>query len=169
MCIRDRSRGWQFGDWWNKNCSSSARRVYRRLGDIDNATSLRDLVVEFGSGPANEGVEVLQHVGIGSMDEETLEVKKLGRMFANWHIRFGGSADADTHDEKIAEKLRGLDPDLMAKYVSAWRILGSDMPNYSGAVSELRDTDVYKRQPKTKGAASIRCTTPSTRQDTEIQ
>ncbi len=134
------SRGWQFGDWWNKNCSSSARRVYRRLGDINNATSLRDLVLEFGIGPANEGVEVLQHVGIGLMDEETLEAKKLGKMFATWHMRFGSSSDAETHDEKIASKLRELNPDLMAKYVSAWRILGSDMPNYSGAVSELRDT-----------------------------
>lgn len=134
------SRGWQFGDWWNKNCSSSARRVYRRLGDFNNATSLRDLVVEFGSGPANEGVEILQHVGIGLIDEETLEVKKLGQMFATWHTRFGDSADGNSHDERISEKLRGLDGELMAKYVAAWRILESDLPNYSGAVSELRDT-----------------------------
>lgn len=134
------SRGWQFGDWWNKNCSSPARRVYRRLGDLYNVTSLRELVVEFGSGPANEGVEVLQHVGIGLINEETLEVKKLGQMFATWHMRFGNSADANSHDERISEKLRGLDAELMAKYVAAWRILASDLPNYSGAVSELRDT-----------------------------
>lgn len=133
-----KDRGWQFAEWWNKHCSEVAQRIYLRLS-FDRWTTLRDLVLEFGTKSANDSVEILQHVGLIESDEDGLKLRRLGRMFSRWQQQFGTLVGSGGFDAEVAARLRLLDSALSAKYLAAWGILASDLPNYSGAVSECRD------------------------------
>lgn len=138
-----RERRWQFAEWWDRYCSLAAQRVYARIYGSGGEMMLRDIVHEFGSEQANDAVEILQHVGLVEEIEETdqrLSYRCVGDMFRRWYTRFGTLADAPRHDLELYNRLVALDESLGAKYLSAWRIYQQNMPNYSGAVGELRDT-----------------------------
>ena len=136
-------RRWQFAEWWNRYCSLAAQRVYTRLYGAGGEMTLRDMVHEFGSEDANDAVEILQHVGLVEEIEESdqgLSYRCVGDMFRRWYARYGTLSGAPRHDLELYNRLVALDEDMGAKYLSAWRIYQQDIPNYSGAVGELRDT-----------------------------
>ena len=135
-----RERRWQFAEWWERYCSPGAQRVYARLYDADGEVGLRTLVHEFGLDEANEAVEILQHVGLVEERDEGFSFCCGGAMFQRWYAHYGSLADAPLHDPELYGRLRTLREELADKYLSAWRIYQSKMPNYSGAVGELRDT-----------------------------
>ena len=134
-----RERGWQFGEWWARYCSPTAQRVYARIADDGGVVPLRSLVHEFGLEEANDAVEILQHVGIVAAAEEGLAFRCTGDMFRRWYRRYGTLTGGPMHDPELHARLAELGSDLADKYLSAWRIFQAEMPNYSGAVSELRD------------------------------
>jgi hypothetical protein len=131
-------RGWQLAEWWNKYCTSIAQRVYLRLGN-SSLTPLRELVVEFGATEANEGCEVLLHVGLIESTIDGMSFRRSGAMFQRWVDAFGQRFDENNQDPIVSTRLGKLDSELASKYISAWGILGVALPNYSGAVSEMRD------------------------------
>lgn len=134
-----RERGWQFGEWWARYCSPLAQRVYARLYDDGGVVPLCSLVQQFGLEQANDAVEVLQHVGLVAEEEDGLAFSCSGDMFRRWYDRYGTLTNAPVHDPEMYARLAEVEPDLAAKYLSAWRIFQAEMPNYSGAVGELRD------------------------------
>lgn len=132
-------RAWQFGDWWARYCSPTAQRVYARLYDDGGIVPLRFLVREFGLEQANDAIEVLQHVGLVADEEEGLAFRCAGDMFRRWYRRYGMLADGPMHDPELYARLAEVGTDLAKKYLSAWSIFQAKIPNYSGAVGELRD------------------------------
>lgn len=61
-------------------------------------------------------------------------------MFSRWQQKNGSVAQgASSFDSGLASLLDRLERGFREKYVSAWTIYGQEMPNYSGAVSEMRD------------------------------
>lgn len=142
-----RERRWQFSEWWDRYCSPTAQRVYKRLYDAGGHVMLRQLVGEFGRAAANDAVEILQHVGLveeTDEHEEGLAYRCVGEMFRRWYADHGALADtlplASLHDSELYDRLAAVRRELGDKYLSAWRIYHAEMPNYSGAVGELRDT-----------------------------
>jgi hypothetical protein len=133
-------RSWQFSDWWYKHCSPTAQSVYRRLPADFSWAPLKQLVQEFGSHQANNALDLLLHVGIAVGDSEGMAFRRAGRMFADWQAQKGTSTPTASHDLLIYQRLNSLDESLAKKYSSSWGILNADIPNYSGAVSEMRDT-----------------------------
>lgn len=137
-----RERGWQFGQWWERYCSTSAQRVYTRLYHAGGVVQLQSLVHEFGLEDSNDAVEILQHVGL--VKEENSDARFgfrcAGDMFRRWYGRYGALADAPAHDPELHARLVAVGTVPADKYLSAWRIYQEKMPNYSGAVGELRDT-----------------------------
>ncbi len=139
-------RRWQFSEWWERYCSPTAQRVYKRLYDTSGDVMLRQLVGEFGRAPADDAVEILQHVGLVEEVEahqRGLAYRCIGEMFRRWYARYGTLADAPRggpqHDSELHDRLVAVRQELGDKYLSAWRIYQAEMPNYSGAVGELRD------------------------------
>lgn len=138
--IRDfaRSRAWQFSDWWSKYCSENARRVYRGLPAIERRP-VRDIVQELGGFSAAKAIENLEHVGIAEIDDVGNHIWRRGSMFSEWQTQHGVSDGQIAIDENLARLIGAISMDLKKKYVSSWCIYAQDIPNYSGAVSEMRD------------------------------
>lgn len=134
------TRGWQFNDWWYKYCTPIAQKVYVAIASSPEPTSLQSIVGQFGSRNSNMAVEILQHVGIVVSDESGLNFEIAGDLFKNWQSQFGAIEIPDGHDPRLYTKLKVLNEALAQKYASAWSILDGDHPNYSGAVSEMRDS-----------------------------
>ena len=136
-----RERRWQFDEWWERYCSPTAQRVYARLHEAREDVQLKKLVLEFGFGEANDAVEILQHVGLAaeSDGDEGLALRCIGDMFRRWYERYGVLVDAPQHDPELHAQLAEVGDAPAEKYLSAWRIYQTDMPNYSGVVGELRD------------------------------
>lgn len=132
------TRSWQFSDWWSKYCAEEARLVYRSI-PISGARMVRDIVKELGGFRAARAMENLEHVGISRASEDRTELMRLGAMFDRWQQRFGAFESDGDVDQELARQLGEVASELRDKYVSAWRIYSQHMPNYSGAVSEVRD------------------------------
>jgi hypothetical protein len=64
----------------------------------------------------------------------------LGRCSAAGTGPYGTLAEAPQHDPELYDRLGKTGSELAAKYLSAWSIYQVDLPNYSGAVGEMRDT-----------------------------
>ena len=134
-----RGRGWQFGEWWGRFCSPVAQQIYARLPDDGSTLDLRTLTHEFGLNETNDALEILQHVGLVAAEEEGFAFRYSGEMFRRWYRQYGALAESPRHDSDLHARLRNVEPALADKYLSAWKIYQSELPNYSGAVSELRD------------------------------
>lgn len=135
-----RERSWQFGDWWSKYCTPTAQRIYVRLPEDGSTMPLATLTREFGLHEANDALEILQHVGLVAAEEDGFICRYSGEMFRRWYRIYGTLAESPMHDQVLHARLAQLGTDLADKYLSAWRIYQADLPNYSGAVSEIRDT-----------------------------
>lgn len=136
-----RERSWQFAQWWERYCSPVAQRIYKRLNDEGGQVSLPFLVSEFGLSNTNNAIDILQHVGIAATDENedlVLGCRIQGEMFHRWYKAYGNLKNAPQHDLEIYNRLTDIDLDMANKYLSAWKIYESDIPNYSGALVEVR-------------------------------
>lgn len=139
VSLFSRQRRWQFGEWWTRYCSPTAQRVYSRLPDDGSALPLRALSREFGHDEANDALEVLEHVGLVTADDDGFALRYSGEMFRRWYRVFGTMADSPMRDPQLQARLAAIGVELADKYVSGWKIYQADLPNYSGAVGEMRD------------------------------
>ncbi|MBI3949962.1 MAG: hypothetical protein HY314_05855 [Acidobacteria bacterium] len=133
-----RERGWQFEQWWGRYCTPMAQRVYTRLPDDGNPLPLRTLTHEFGLNEANEALEILQHVGLVTAEDDGFAFRYAGEMFRQWYRDYGTLDQSPGHDLQLHTRLAKVETELADKYLSAWRICQTDLPNYSGAVVEMR-------------------------------
>lgn len=79
-------------------------------------------------------------------------------MFERWQKEYGTIIGTGGFDHEVSARLRALDANLVSKYISAWGILTSNLMNYSGAVSEVRDVItlvLHKLAPDDKVTAAI--------------
>jgi hypothetical protein len=132
------NRFWQFSEWWFKYCDESSQVVYASL-PRDGAKKILLVTQELGGYVASKAFEVLQHVGIAVLDTDGTTISRRGKMFSRWQEKNGPVAQTHSFDSGLAQQIESLSPKFREKYVSAWAIYGQDMPNYSGAVSEMRD------------------------------
>jgi hypothetical protein len=88
----------------------------------------------------NEALEILQHIGLVKAEEDGFAFRYTGEMFRRWYRIYGTLAETSRHDPVLYDRLSALQPTLADKYLSAWRIYQADLPNYSGAIGEMRDT-----------------------------
>lgn len=128
----------QFAQWWEKYCTPTAQRIYQRLPDDGSPLSLSTLVREFGLNDANDALEILQHVGLSVAEADETRYRYAGEMFRRWFRIYGTMTEAPLHDTELSARLGNISPNLAAKYLSAWKIYQSDLPNYSGVLVELR-------------------------------
>ncbi|MEN8217012.1 MAG: hypothetical protein ABFS56_11710 [Pseudomonadota bacterium] len=94
---------------------------------------------EFGK-QTYDALDILQHIGIAQAEDDCFAFRFSGKMFQHWYQLYGSIADAPVHDREIYDKLTSIAPELADKYLSAWQIYQTDLRNYSGAASEIRDT-----------------------------
>ena len=133
----------QFSQWWSRYCNLDARLIYARLPDDGSFIPLRQLTREFGATRSHEALEILQHVGLSTADEDGLAFRYSGEMFRQWYRDYGKQDidDIPKHDFDIYSRLNTIEQRLGDKYLTAWKIYqNSDLPNYSGAIAEMRDT-----------------------------
>jgi hypothetical protein len=135
-----RERGWQFGEWWERYCTPAAQRIYARMPDDGSQLPLRQLTREFGLDEANDALEILQHVGLIVAEEDGFAFRYSGEMFRRWYRVYGTLAESPMHDPELYARLAKVGSELADKYLSGWRIYQADLPNYSSAVGEMRDT-----------------------------
>ncbi|MER2514223.1 MAG: hypothetical protein ABTQ25_17710 [Nitrosomonas ureae] len=133
-------RSWQFGEWWSKYCDLPGQRVYAALPVDGEYKRVSTFAAELGGYAASKAFEVLQHIGVAELSDDQHQVRRRGAMFSRWQQKNGSVAQgASSFDSGLASLLDRLERGFREKYVSAWTIYGQEMPNYSGAVSEMRD------------------------------
>lgn len=133
-------RRWQFSEWWTRYCTPTAQRVYMRLREDGTVLSLRELSREFGMDETSDALEILQHVGLVVLEDDGFAVRYSGEMFRRWYRAYGTLSDSPMHDPELQARLMAVGSELADKYVSAWKIYQAELPNYSGAIGEMRDT-----------------------------
>ncbi|MDE0026630.1 MAG: hypothetical protein OXP69_19650 [Spirochaetaceae bacterium] len=74
-----------------------------------------------------------------AVEDDGLAFRSAGDMFRRWYGRYGTLTGGRMHDPELHARLADVRSDLADKYLSAWRIFQAQIPNYSGAVGELRD------------------------------
>lgn len=136
----ERERSWQFNEWWGRYCTSTAQRIYARLPDDGSLSPLRALIREFGIDETHDALEILQHVGLIASEDEGMTFRYSGEMFRRWYRVYGTLTESAMHDSILYQRLGKMGAELADKYLSAWKIYQADLPNYSGAVGEMRDT-----------------------------
>lgn len=130
----------QFYSWWFEKFSDEDRRTYSHLAEKSQATPKRDIIKLLGDVAANKSLAVLCHTGTAKKIEKGESYKVAGTMFKDWVRKHcDWAATASIFDQNIHDALKRLSPDIANKYISAWSIHATELPNYSGAVSELRD------------------------------
>lgn len=135
----EENRAWQFGEWWSKYCDTTSQLVYSALPANGDFKRIAIFSAELGGYAASKAFEVLQHVGVADLDSGKKDIRRLGNMFSRWQEKHGNPSNGAAYDINLAGMLDKCKAGLREKYVSAWAIYGQEMPNYSGAVSEMRD------------------------------
>jgi len=135
----EESRAWQFSEWWSKYCDVTSRLVYAALPSDREFKNVAEFAIELGGYAASRAFEVLQHVGIAELSEDKKQIRRRGNMFSRWQKQNGNMEQGAAHDSGLANLLLEIGQGMREKYISAWAIYGQNMPNYSGAVSEMRD------------------------------
>lgn len=133
-------RRWQLADWWHKYCTDDARLVYASLPSTFDSIAVSKISTEFGTYQTGKAFEVLQHVGIAEVSDDGQTTRRRGTIFSRWQETNGRNVDRISTDNGLSEMLAAHGIELRDKYLSAWAIYSTEMPNYSGAVSEMRDT-----------------------------
>jgi hypothetical protein len=110
------------------------------MPDDGSQLPLRQLTREFGLDEANDALEILQHVGLIVAEEDGFAFRYSGEMFRRWYRVYGTLAESPMHDPELYARLAKVGSELADKYLSGWRIYQADLPNYSSAVGEMRDT-----------------------------
>lgn len=174
-CVLDfeSKRAWQFSEWWNKYCDANSQLVYSSLPEDHSYKNVASIAAELGGYEASKALEILQHVGIAELSADHSQAKRRCRMFTRWAVKYSVNASSIAFDSQLATLLEKKNSALREKYVSSWAIYNQTMPNYSGAVSEMRDLvtqvlhlvapdDLVVSQPNFKFEKDL--TTPTRRQ-----
>jgi hypothetical protein len=132
-------REWQFSEWWNKYCDATSQLVYTSLPADHSYKNVASIAAELGGYEASKALEILQHVGIAELNGDHSKAKRRCRMFTRWALKYALNVSSIAFDAHLAALLEEMNPFLREKYVSSWAIYNQLMPNYSGAVSEMRD------------------------------
>jgi len=128
-----------FQSWWFDKFQTAERRVYKHLAGQNRAILKRDLLSLVGDTAANEALSVLMHTGVVAKLGSQEKYRAAGLMFKKWFMEFGVfPADSVEYDAILEGKLRKVDELLAERYVSAWKILKSELQDYSGAVGTIR-------------------------------
>lgn len=135
----EKNRVWQFGEWWSKYCDPASQLIYLALPTDHSYKSITTFSAEVGGYEASKSFEILQHIGIAEISEDSNNIRRRCRMFTRWAGIFAVPATGTAFDASLAYLLDALNPSYREKYISAWAIYNQVMPNYSGAVSEMRD------------------------------
>lgn len=130
----------QFRNWWFEKFNDEDRRCYAFLAGSRKVMPKRNLIDLFGDMQANNSLSVLCHTGVANKSQKREHYKVAGTMFKEWFQTHGiHSASLSAYDKDIYKKLQVLSPEIASRYVSAWAIQAAELPNYSGAVSEIRE------------------------------
>lgn len=133
-------QGGQFRSWWFDKFGPVERQVYAFLAEQGKAVPKREVIALVGDVAANQALSALMHTGVATKAARQEAYRVAGRLFQRWFRQHGALLpDPSTHDKMLEGKLRALESNLADRYTAAWRILGSELPSYSGAVSEIRD------------------------------
>ena len=121
-----RERYWQFNDWWNKYCNASARDVYNLLPDDGTIIHLREIVSRLGQSKSNEGLEILQHVGLVTEENDGYAFRYASSMFHKW---YKNTINVDkeklqNYSESLTE-IESLGQEYFVAYKDAWDTLNS--------------------------------------------
>jgi hypothetical protein len=135
----EKQRAWQFAEWWEKYCDTSSQKIYVSLPIDHSFKKVAVYVDEMGGYEASKAIEILQHVGIAELSADGSQVRRRCLMFSRWATQYARRVAGTAYDAEIAALLEALNPAFREKYISAWAIYDKDMPNYSGAVGEMRD------------------------------
>jgi hypothetical protein len=90
-------RHWQFRSWWDKYCTSTARRIYARLPEDGSPLSHGSLVREFGSANTADAIEILQHIGLIISEDDGCASRRVGEMFQRWYKKQADLAETPGH------------------------------------------------------------------------
>lgn len=131
---------WQFEEWWNRYTSSTARRIYAMMPDDTTTLSRRQIVQECGFSEARAALDILQHVGLVVAEDDGMAFRYIGEMFRRWYRLNGQPEYMFEHDPDVYGCIQNYGQAIADRYLSAWRICQKDLPNYSGAVVEIRET-----------------------------
>jgi len=135
-----RNQNGHFSKWWFDKFSHNDRDVYLYLASQKRPAAKREVVKLVGDSAANKSLSVLCHTGVTRKSEGQERYRVEGGMFRQWvESEAAVSSGRSACDRSIYEKLSNLDPEIATKYVSAWSVHSASLPNYSGAVSEMRD------------------------------
>jgi len=133
-------QGGQFRSWWFDKFGPAERQVYALLAEQGKAVPKREVIALVGDVAADQALRALMHTGVATQAARQEAYRVAGRLFQRWFRQHGALLpEPSTHDQRLEGKLRALEANLAERYVAAWRILGSELPSYSGAVSEIRD------------------------------
>jgi hypothetical protein len=125
--VKDRS--WQFSEWWNKYCTATARTIYARLPENGHTIPKAMLTNEFGTPEANEALEILQHVGLITEEEEGFAFRYSGKMYRRWFNKYGKSTSLPSSDKTLySELLQITDQTQANNYLDAWKNLDKAGP-----------------------------------------
>ena len=92
----------EFEGWWEKYCSPLAQRIYDRLVKTASNLSRSELNKLGNLREVSSALNILQHVGIASEDEESMTYGYSGEMFRRWFDRSGYDPDS-VHQETESE------------------------------------------------------------------
>jgi hypothetical protein len=130
-----------FSQLWFKKLDANDREVYSALADSRFKLSKKDIIAIVGDSAANKTLSVLCHSGIAKRNGRREQYRAQGELFRTWcKTEASVSSGRSECDKNIYEKLMALNKALAIKYAAAWSIHNSSLPNYSGAISEMRDT-----------------------------
>jgi hypothetical protein len=135
-----REQASQFHNWWFEKFSAADRQVYARLIERGKAVPRGEIVTVVGDIAADQALRTLMHTGVIRPTSKGNSYRVAGLLFKKWFGQYGILIpERGQHDQIVEAKLHALDPQLVNRYVTAWKILGTDLNSYSGAVSEIRD------------------------------
>ncbi len=82
-----KERSEQFNYWWTRSCTSDARQVYSRFPNDGSTLTRRTLTREFGKAEAEYALEILQHVGLATTEDDGFTFHYNGEMFRQWYYQ----------------------------------------------------------------------------------
>lgn len=136
----ERTRRWQFGEWWERYCSPLARRIYSKLPADGSRITRRQITSEFGSDESAIALDVLCHTGLAVEEDDGFAYRYSMEMFRRWYNESATPHSDELFDANIYGRLLELDRQAADKYLSAWRSFGSELSDYAGSAALIRET-----------------------------
>jgi hypothetical protein len=129
-----------FSGMWFSHFDSDDREVYLYLSDRKKVPK-REVIEFIGDSVANRVLASLSQAGVCRRLGRSERYRVQGELFLRWFRTEASIVSGRSEcDRRIYDTIRSLDLKIASKYVAAWSIQTAKLPNYSGAVSEMRDT-----------------------------